>query len=516
MKPRALDKSQSLTERIIAMMDTEAINWEELRTTRDARDEFTAQLKACNDDAAKILKLVESNMFVLPSPVSRGMLNSIWDMLLEENPQLALAKLLAEMKSAYPVDGNIHFLLRKGADPFFEINDQKQTPLYLAVRENKTEWVKWIAEIKGDDFRKKLSDPQSPCSNTKLFLAAVSNNKASLEMVKMIGDMDGFDVNAVGDHQDSALHHIVRNDADHEPKEIAEELRKEAKQVLYYLLNRDIDVALKNDLGETALQIAYERSRRNKPPADQFRHPLILAEHYAKVKNKSLAQQVETILTADLASGYGTSIAHETHAKKPPVDAELLQAIKNFKSDPGEIRKYLNDPTKKIDPTKKEFIETVVFKAPKLLWNELRTERRQKSFFLSDRRMASEKEDEVNPLATPGDIKKALESYISRIEGYRGDKANPEDTTINFREGFWFMKDSRAKNRQANYKLARDLLVELNAGKPIEQVFDPDNIKYLRRDFDPTRNIHSADLNRIIQAVGKIIHTQTAGGKLKK
>jgi|GEM_PF-3469311 len=332
-----------------------------------------------------------------------------------------------------------------------------------------------------------------------------------VEMVKfLIGK--GFDVNGRSVNSATPLLELVEV---YGGKAQADSVTSEEEQnnldILLALIKAGADVSLKK---ESQIRTPLQQEHAYIPNKNTFRSTLILAEIYAKVKNKPLAQQVETILTADLVNGYGTSLAADTHAKKPPVDAELLQTIKAMKGDPTKIDDYLkSDAAKTIDPAQKWFIEEMVLAAPGVRdLNAQRAERRERPFYHKDRmwaeRVVDEKASESKIKTTEdaiNDIKQDLRNYIIRVEGYGEDKANPDNKTINFREGFWFMKDSRAKNRQANYKLARDLLLELENGKPLNQVFDPDNIKYLRRDFDPTRNIHSAELNRIIRAAEQII-----------
>jgi hypothetical protein len=52
-----------------------------------------------------------------------------------------------------------------------------------------------------------------------------------------------------------------------------------------------------------------------------------------------------------------------------------------------------------------------------------------------------------------------LYSYIERIETY-----GFEDGALNFSHGFQFFKESRALNREANYRFAKALIAEYEAG----------------------------------------------------
>ncbi len=97
-----------------------------------------------------------------------------------------------------------------------------------------------------------------------------------------------------------------------------------------------------------------------------------------------------------------------------------------------------------------------------------------------------------------------LQKYINRI--------NPTNTAKpDFSHGFWFFKNSRALNREANYYLAKELLNELTneSGETIEAIFDRTNVNGRRFDLMDThgilqnpnyvnRGIRSAELNSII------------------
>lgn len=111
------------------------------------------------------------------------------------------------------------------------------------------------------------------------------------------------------------------------------------------------------------------------------------------------------------------------------------------------------------------------------------------------------------------ELKGKLQAYIDRVRG--GARA---DEKINYSSGFWFYKQSRAINREANYKLAVKLLEKLDQPSPsLRRIFDwelgiigeRDNIinreilprleKEHKRSHYVARGINSTELNRIIK-----------------
>lgn len=100
-----------------------------------------------------------------------------------------------------------------------------------------------------------------------------------------------------------------------------------------------------------------------------------------------------------------------------------------------------------------------------------------------------------------------LDRYITRIDSYQKSSSN----SIDFNHGFWFKKDSRALNRQANYYLAKSLKSQLESRQlRIDDIFDVDNIVRLRQQaivehqlglmpFFKNRGIKSRELSNIIK-----------------
>ena len=95
-------------------------------------------------------------------------------------------------------------------------------------------------------------------------------------------------------------------------------------------------------------------------------------------------------------------------------------------------------------------------------------------------------------------LKSRLQKYISRIESH-ADKKSPNK--INFAHGFLFLKSIRAKNREANYQLAKKLLEKLNQGENAAVLFP--KAATLRKPFQPhwffNHGIQSRELNSIIK-----------------
>lgn len=102
-----------------------------------------------------------------------------------------------------------------------------------------------------------------------------------------------------------------------------------------------------------------------------------------------------------------------------------------------------------------------------------------------------------------------LQKYIARIERSSTSKIP------NFRHGFWFMQDTRAANRKANYHLAKQLVNKLmyETNLSIHEIFDDikgqrDSIimnpEIFRSTRFPNRGINSSELNAIIKKAQKL------------
>lgn len=74
------------------------------------------------------------------------------------------------------------------------------------------------------------------------------------------------------------------------------------------------------------------------------------------------------------------------------------------------------------------------------------------------------------------EIMSRLQTYISDIE-----KNTKEDGGINFSNDFWLFKNSRAINRKANYLLAKQQLMDLQAGRDPEDLFDEATLRKMRQ-----------------------------------
>ena len=109
-----------------------------------------------------------------------------------------------------------------------------------------------------------------------------------------------------------------------------------------------------------------------------------------------------------------------------------------------------------------------------------------------------------------GALCKRLDTYIARIEGSDNQKQNKYALKPDFSKGFWFFKQSRALNREANYELSKKLKEELRTtDKSIEKLLDKDHIKKLRNEIIEqkqflskpgfsNRGINSSQLNDIL------------------
>lgn len=95
-------------------------------------------------------------------------------------------------------------------------------------------------------------------------------------------------------------------------------------------------------------------------------------------------------------------------------------------------------------------------------------------------------------------LKSRLQKYITRVERHANQKTPNE---IDFSHGFLFFKSIRAKNRKANYQLAKKLLEKLNQGEDATTLFP--KAKTLRKPFQPhwffNHGIQSRELNNIIK-----------------
>jgi GTPase SAR1 family protein len=101
-------------------------------------------------------------------------------------------------------------------------------------------------------------------------------------------------------------------------------------------------------------------------------------------------------------------------------------------------------------------------------------------------------------------LKKNLQKYISRIESH-ADQNEPDK--INFSFGFHFFKSIRAKNREANYRLAKKLLKKINQGEHANDLLP--QAENLRKRYQPhwffNHGIQSRELNNIIKPTPKKI-----------
>lgn len=94
-------------------------------------------------------------------------------------------------------------------------------------------------------------------------------------------------------------------------------------------------------------------------------------------------------------------------------------------------------------------------------------------------------------------VKNKLEKYVSRIEKH-AVKKSPDK--INFAYGFHFFKSIRAKNREANYQLAKQLIEKLDRGENATDLLP--QAQNLRKRYQPhwffNHGIQSRELNSIL------------------
>lgn len=63
-------------------------------------------------------------------------------------------------------------------------------------------------------------------------------------------------------------------------------------------------------------------------------------------------------------------------------------------------------------------------------------------------------------------IVEGLERYIQRVESHK------QNSTIDYGHGFWFFRDSRAKSREANCLLAKELKARLENNQPVNDILE--------------------------------------------
>lgn len=117
------------------------------------------------------------------------------------------------------------------------------------------------------------------------------------------------------------------------------------------------------------------------------------------------------------------------------------------------------------------------------------------------------------------DLKIGLDAYIKKFE------------TKSFKHGFWFFKKPRSINREANFLLAKQLLIRLNNNESVDNVFanlQGQRNHILANAMNLNRSdilkywssaIHSADLKKVIRkakAYIKQANDETPGVKPKR
>ena len=99
---------------------------------------------------------------------------------------------------------------------------------------------------------------------------------------------------------------------------------------------------------------------------------------------------------------------------------------------------------------------------------------------------------------------KKLQRYIDRIELHRAGNGSPV-----YSHGFYFFKQSRAKNRAANYKLAVKLRDELESSLPVSHIFSELETKRcsifneLFPQSNKNRGINSHELSQVIEEANR-------------
>jgi small GTP-binding protein len=238
--------------------------------------------------------------------------------------------------------------------------------------------------------------------------------------------------------------------------------------------------------GSDAILMVFDLTNR-----DSFNHVTAYLKAYRDHENK----EQKIILV-------GTKADDDDHREVKPEEIEALKA--ELKLDA-----YVETSAKTDFNVRAVFEQTA----------ELLLQTRNKQSAKKNPKQAPEKtEEEVRQ-----ELIKQLNAYIERVESHKippkeGEKEGPSgEQRINFGHGlrtwipFLFTKKSQALNRRANYYLAVELRKELNAGKPLSELFTDnkkinnlrdslieatgisDNKKYSRR------GIHSTTLNNIIK-----------------
>ena|GEM_PF-5154528 len=357
-----------------------------------------------------------------------------------------------------------------------------------------------VATNKADEIRDRVNRGMQTWAEIDEDLLRAATKQGDVEAIDFFVQTEELDVNKADQYGNTPLHYAISLG------------KMESIPTIQALLKNGADPTLKNKTGATPLMLSH-----GKEPADISKY-LILAEIHHKVRHEPLNEQIKALLVADLEQGSGSSLVAVTHA--PPLHNSLLlwqrTALDKAAFDVDEMRKILSKDIERL-PIVSDYINHHVLTDYREHLCQSIQQEREKTFFDGDVRtsLTQDEQDQKNkPLKSKEDIERALKIYISRIEGYQKEN---DPRGIDFTKDVWFpfFKNSQAQNRRANYRLARDLLAELQAGGDIRDVFNSDNIKRLRSDYHPTRDIHSADLNRVIRAANQMIRTQ-AGAKLKK
>lgn len=229
---------------------------------------------------------------------------------------------------------------------------------------------------------------------------------------------------------------------------------------------------------------------------------------------------------------------HDSNPDRPPLQVVLVgtktdlvakdheavvtsEAINQFMEEEG-IARYFEVSSKTQESLQTEVINIV---------QDFLAERLSQSSEIPDVSLAFSSKPQLTHDAREK-LKQALRDYIHRINCYfnpLNPYSGPKDKKDikGFQQGFSIMKHSRAANRAANYYLAKSLFQQLQSNdKSIAEIFDKTNLKHWRahvittngiRNFKDyqSRDIHSAELNRIIKQAHKLAEPASPTGSLR-
>lgn len=218
----------------------------------------------------------------------------------------------------------------------------------------------------------------------------------------------------------------------------------------------------------------------------------IFAENGLGYINNHLTRHIPQMLLKVLTESKGLSVSHLERISEDESSLfcrNIKGNLKNYISkipDEQQKQKYLNLA---LDPSNPLGAYFALSNRSRVALRELHKERQQNY-----------------PLTPEQELKERLGYYIARIE----KSINVPEANVNFKHGFWVMKDSRAANRLANYRLAKRMVEEVARGTPLAEILaEKDN---WRKDVFPQgakdRGINSSELNQIFSDIEKKVRAQ--------